>query len=247
MTDHSPAKRRPVLSAALAATLLLGAQATAFAPLAHAADADPTSVGGDTADAREVLRHAEGTIADLHNDKEFGNAQSLIRHARAVLIVPRVFKAGFFFGGEGGSGVLLARNGRGWSNPAFYTLGSASFGLQIGAQEAEMIWIIQSDRALQALMKSQFKVGADAGLTVVTLGSNVGSGTSTSGTVADIVVWASSSGAFAGLAVDGTLIEPKDSYNASFYGRALKASDIVERHEGANPAAAPLKRELSGV
>lgn len=141
----------------------------------------------------------------------------------------------------------MAREGRGWSNPAFYTMGSASFGLQIGAQEAEMIWIIQSERALRALMQSQFKVGADAGLTVVTLGSNVGSATGTGGGVADMVVWASSSGAYAGLTVDGTVIEPRDGWNTAFYGRPVKPADVVFGRMGANPAAAGLRKGLAAV
>lgn len=244
-----PSRRRALLSATVAAALLLGAPSgglVGFTPVALAATSDdPTSKGGSIADAQEVVDHASGTIGDLRNDKSFGNAQQLIRSARAVLIAPRLFKAGFFVGGEGGSGVLLVRQGRGWSNPAFYTLGSASFGLQIGAQEAEMIMIINSDKALQALMKSQFKVGADAGITVATLGSNVGSATTTSGTVADIVVWASSTGAFAGLAVDGTLIEPRDSYNQAYYGRALKPADIVRSHSGGR--ADSLRRALATV
>ena len=64
---------------------------------------------------------------------------------RAMLIAPRIFKAGFFVGGEGGQAVLMTRGAHGWSDPAFYTVGSASFGLQIGAQESEMIMFVMSD------------------------------------------------------------------------------------------------------
>ncbi len=88
------------------------------------------------------MDHAVGTLQDLRRDKEFGNARELLRTARAVLIAPRIFKAGFFVGGEGGTALLMVRGAHGWSDPAFYTVASASFGLQIGAQESEMILFI---------------------------------------------------------------------------------------------------------
>ena len=89
------------------------------------------------------------------------------------MIAPRIFKAGFFVGGEGGTALLMARGVHGWSDPAFYTVASASFGLQIGAQESEMVMFIMSDKALNALMTDKFKIGANAGIAVATLGSTV--------------------------------------------------------------------------
>lgn len=197
-------------------------------------------------DEQEVVDHAIGTLRDLQRDKEFGNARALLHRARGVLIAPRIFKAGFFVGGEGGQAVLMARGPNGWSNPAFYTVASASFGLQIGAQESEMIMLIMTDRALQALMRDNFKIGANAGLAIVTLGSTVEAAT-TSHVGADIVVWASSSGAYAGISLDGTLVEPRREADWSFYGRAVTSNDIVLRHSVRNPAAAPLVRELTSL
>src|SRR5579862_9955604 len=85
-------------------------------------------------DASNLVDRARITIDDLKKDKEFGNATDMMHHAKAVLIVPSLIKGGFFVGGEGGSGVLLTRSGGSWSDPAFYTLASASFGLQIGLE-----------------------------------------------------------------------------------------------------------------
>ncbi len=197
-------------------------------------------------DEQAAVDHALGTLQDLRRDKEFGNARDLLRTARAVMIAPRIFKAGFFFGGEGGTALLLVRGSHGWSNPAFYTIGSATFGLQIGAQESEMILFIRSERALEAVMRDRFKVGANAGISVVTLGSNVQGATTANGG-ADIVAWASSSGAYAGLTLDGSLIEPRHNADASFYGRPVSTSDIVLRHSVSNPAASGLRRELGAL
>ena len=221
----------------LAATLLVAAGLLAAPAALRAQEAD-----GEQA----TVDHAVVTLQDLRRDKEFGNARSLLHEARAVLIAPRIFKAGFFVGGEGGAAVLMSRGAHGWSDPAFYAVGSASFGLQIGAQESEMIMFVMTDRALQALMQDKFTIGANAGIAVATLGSTV-EGATTANAGADIIVWASSSGAYAGISLDGTVVQPRPQSDASFYGRALTSSDIVVRDEAHSPAAAPLVRQLNDL
>jgi lipid-binding SYLF domain-containing protein len=198
------------------------------------------------ADQQADVDHAIGTLQDLRHDKEFGNAKQLLQSARAVMIAPRIFKAGFFFGGEGGDAMLMVRGPHGWSDPAFYTVASASFGLQIGAAESEMVLIIRSERALNAIMRDRFKIGADAGLAIATLGSDV-EGATTAAAGADVVVWASSSGAYAGIKLDGTLIEPQHKADASFYGRPVTTSDIVLRRRVSNPSASALRRMLDAL
>ena len=97
-----------------------------------------------------------------------------------MVICPSIFRGAFFFGGEGGGCVMVARGAGGsWSYPAFYTLGSASFGLQIGVQNAEVLMLIMTTNGLNALLNSQFKFGADAGLTIATLGAGVNGSMST--------------------------------------------------------------------
>src|ERR1700691_5509550 len=83
-------------------------------------------------DKGELLHDANRVVGDLRHDPAFAQAAPMISRARAVYIVPKLVKGGFIFGGEGGDGVLLVRNGHGWSIPKFYGMGSASFGLQIG-------------------------------------------------------------------------------------------------------------------
>ncbi len=194
-------------------------------------------------DQQQVVDRARLTAEDMMKDKEFGTAPDLIRRARAVIIIPRIFKAGFFVGGAGGEGVLLVRSAGGWSNPAFYTIASASFGLQIGAQESEMVLFIMSQKALNAVLRNQFKIGAEAGLAVVTLGSSAEA--ATAGNLnADIIAWASSSGAYAGITLDGSLLRPDRGDDRAYYGHDLTTAAIVYRHAGANPGAAELRRTL---
>jgi lipid-binding SYLF domain-containing protein len=197
-------------------------------------------------DEQEIIDRARIAVEDVHHDREFGNAVDLARHARAMLIVPRLFKAGFFVGGEGGDAVLLARSADGWSAPAFYTLASASFGLQIGAQESEVVLFIMSERALNAVLQNEFKIGANAGLAVVTLGSSAEIAT-TSALHADIVVWASSTGAYAGISLNGSVIAPRPSYNREFYGHDVTPGEIIRGGAAANPQARSLQAAVSGL
>jgi lipid-binding SYLF domain-containing protein len=215
----------------LAASAMLLAAAFA-APMAHAAT-----------DQQNLVDRARITIDDVHKDKAFGNSNELLHRARAVLIVPRLYKGGFFVGGEGGDGVLIARTPRGWSEPAFYAIGSASFGLQIGLEQSEVVMFIMSQRALEAVLRNEFKFGANAGLAVVTLGSGVGAAT-TSAAGADIVVWASSSGAYAGITLDGSIMKPRPDWDRDYYGRNMTSRDIIFTRQANNPGAVGLREAL---
>ena len=196
-----------------------------------------------SADQSSLLASADSTVLAMRSDPTFGPSQDLLRRARAVLIVPGLLKGGFIFGAEGGDGVMLARLGRGrWSEPAFYTLGSASFGLQIGLESARLVMFVMSERALHALEQSKFKFGGQAGLTVITLGANAQAATSANLT-GDIIVWSSTKGAYGGLTLEGSVLAPKDDWNAQFYGRPMGTREILS-DEAKNPEAGPLRRDL---
>jgi lipid-binding SYLF domain-containing protein len=160
-------------------------------------------------DKSDLLRDANRTVDALKHDPAFGTARTMLQGARAVYIVPKLIKGGFIFGAEGGDGVLLHRVGHGWSTPKFYGMGSASFGLQAGLQQAELVFIINSDRALRGIEQGELKLGAGAGITVVTLSSGAEGATTSHG--GDMVVWTSGTGAYAGLTFNGSVIkEDKD-------------------------------------
>jgi SH3 domain-containing YSC84-like protein 1 len=174
-----------------------------------------------------VVDGARKTLADLRHDRAFGTAAQAMRRARAVLIVPRLIKGGFFIGGEGGNGVLMlqARNGT-WSNPAFYAIGAASFGLQAGLEQSELILLVMTQKGLDGLLRNQFKIGAQAGIAVATLGSGVEAAIS-GPTPPDIIVWSSSSGIYGGLTIDGSIIRPEPNDNTAWYGRPITTRGIL--------------------
>ena len=221
--------------------------ATTILSLCATGGALGTHVALAASDQQITVDRAGMVINDLRRDKEFGNARDLLHRARAIMIVPRLYKGGFFVGGEGGKGVLLTHKpGGGWSQPAFYALGSASFGLQIGLEQSEMIMFIMSSKALDAVMQDQFKIGAQAGLAVVTLGSGVEAAT-TAAAGADIVVWASSSGAYAGVSLNGSIIKPQFDDDHAYYGPGVTQQSILFRGTVANPRASGLVHALDGL
>ena len=181
------------------------ASIAALTTLAFALPAQATEKG-------ELLRNANEVVNDLRHDPAFGTARNMLQGAEAIYIVPKLVKAGFIFGAEGGEGVLLHRTGRGWSTPRFYDMGSASFGLQIGLEQAKLVFIINSKRALRGIEKGELKLGAGAGITVVTLSSAAEGATTTHG--GDMVVWASGTGAYGGLTFNGTVIKQDKDMNA---------------------------------
>jgi lipid-binding SYLF domain-containing protein len=195
-------------------------------------------------DQIELLDHANRTVDHLKSDPAFSVARDMMHRAKAVLIIPRLVKGGFIFGAEGGDGVLMKRNGRAWSSPAFYSLASASFGLQIGLEQAELVFIIMTDRALKGIERSEFKLGAGAGITVVTLSS--GAEGATSGQGGDIVVWASGTGAYGGLTFNGSVVKARDEWNEVFYGHSASVPGILANLVR-NRATTPLQRNLATV
>jgi lipid-binding SYLF domain-containing protein len=214
-----------------------------FAAAACVAAALATSAA--SADPYELVTHATQVAEHMKSDPAFNQAQNMVQHARAVLIVPALVKGGFIFGAEGGDGVLLRRIGsHSWSSPAFYTMGSASFGLQIGIEKAEIVLLIMSDRALAGIEQNEFKIGAGAGITAITLSS--GAEGATSGKGGDIVVWTSATGAYGGLTLNGSVIKPRPEWNATYYGKSAPVMTILASGVK-NPASRPLQSELSSV
>lgn len=220
----------------------LFAKLTAAVALTGALVATPALARTDT---QELLDHSNHTISLLRHDSVFGDARHNLRGARAVLIFPNLVKGGFIFGAEGGDGVLMARTRHGWSAPAFYSLGSASFGFQAGLQDAQVVMVIMTDRALRAIEHSKFKFGAGAGLTVVTLGAGV-EGATSGNLSGDIVLWSKSEGVYGGISINGSVVAPEEDTNADFYGHETDVDTILSGH-AKNPAARPLQSNLGAA
>ena len=192
-----------------------------------------------------LVDRATLTLRDMLATPNRNDRVGALRHARAVMICPQIFKAAFLLGGSGGNCVLVARDGSGsWSSPAFYVVGSGSAGFQAGIQDAEVIMMILTERGLSAVMDSQFKFGGDAALTFATVGAGV-EGSTTAALRADIVAYSQSRGLFAGIALDGSILTSDTAWNRSYYGQDLAARQIVMQMQANNAGASPLRQALT--
>ena len=215
--------------AALATTVLLQAACS------------PTTPG----EQQILVDRATLTVQEMMLQNISQDPKSLLRNAKALMVCPRIFKAGFFFGGEGGACVLLARGGNGtWSYPAFYTIGSGSFGFQFGIEDNQLFMLIMTERGLNAVLDSQIKLGANAGIAVATLGAGI-QGSTTTAVGADIVAFAASRGLFGGVALEGSVMANDSQADQSYYGQPLEARQLVMQMQGGNPGADPLRDVLT--
>lgn len=196
------------------------------------------------ADQQDLVDRATLTVQGMMTAPEGKDARGLMQRAHGALVCPRIFQAGFVLGGRGGSCVLVGRANGNWSYPAFYGLSSGSIGLQVGIQDSEVLFVILTDKGLQALIDNQFKIGADAGVSFATYGTGVSSST-TGEFKSDIVAFSRSRGLFAGLSFDGSMISVRSDWNALYYGKPIAAQQLVIQNEGANPGAAPLRETLA--
>ncbi len=196
------------------------------------------------AEQQALVDRATLAAQDMLNDHDGTDAQGVLRKARATMICPQVLRAGFLFGGQGGNCVLVARDGAGsWSSPAFYTLGSGSFGFQAGLEDSEIMLMILTEKGLRAVMDDQFKLGGDAGAVFIQWGGGI-EGDTTAAVGADIVGFTRSRGLFAGISLSGSVMASKSLWNRAYYGREEAAQQIVLSMDANNPGAAPLREVL---
>jgi SH3 domain-containing YSC84-like protein 1 len=196
-------------------------------------------------DQQTLVDRAALTVQDMVNQNVSQDPKSQLRRAKAVMVCPRIFKAGFFFGGEGGRCVLLGRAGNGtWSYPGFYTIGSGSFGLQFGIEDNELLMLIMTNKGLNAVLDNQVKLGGSASIAVATLGAGI-QGSTTTAVGADILAFAASRGLFVGLSLEGSVMSPSTQWNEAYYGQRLAGRQIVMQMQGANPGADPLRDILT--
>lgn len=210
--------------------------ATAFAPFGAAWAAD-------AADARALVDKSRSTFNDVIKAKDLDSLRAGLKAAKGVLIYPKVLKAGFFLGGSGGTGVLLVRGANNdWSDPAFYTMGSVSFGVQFGGQESAMVVLINSQKAIDGLMANSLKLGGEVSAAV----GPVGVGQAANVT-ADFVAYSKAKGAFIGMSIEGSVLDVRGQLNNAYYGKDVTPIDIVAKRSVNNKHADALRKAVAAA
>ncbi len=178
----------------------------------------------------QLIDKSRISFQSMMSDNQYPSLVDLASRAKAVLIVPNLLRAGFFFGGRGGNAVMLVRNADGsWSPPAFYTLGGLSFGLQFGGESSELVVTIMTEKGLNAVLDRQVTLGGDAGLAIGELGKGATAATGI-GLQSDMYAFARSSGLYVGVSLEGSVIAPRHTWNQQLYGLdATPRSILIDR------------------
>jgi len=173
-----------------------------------------------SAQAAEIGRIAEATVAfqDIMAIPDKAVPEYLLKDAAGVAVIPRVVKVGFVVGGEYGRGVLLLRGESGeLGNPIFITLSGGSVGWQIGAQSADIVLVFKTKRSADGVLRGDLTLGVDVAAAAGPLGRRARASTDVE-LKAEIYSYSRSRGFFAGLSLDGALLQIDDEANAAFYG-----------------------------
>lgn len=141
---------------------------------------------------------------------------SVMKSAAGVAIFPRMFQAALLAGGRHGSGVLMANEGNNqWSRPLFVSLSGGSLGAQVGVESSDLVLVFRSRSAFDQVARGKsFTLGADASVAA----GHMGKAASTTTSGAQILAYKhSSTGLFAGAAVNGSVLSIDDEATIAYY------------------------------
>ncbi len=191
---------------------------------------------------QELVDKADMTLKNLHEANAW--LRDHAKDAKAIFIVPSLLRGAFILGGAGGSGVLIVKQLDGnWSPPAFYTMGSASVGLQIGVDRSEIVVVVRTQRGVESFYTNDFRIGGDASMAM----GRTGSGARGGGLNGDFVAFAKSKGVYGGISIDGQGVAVEDQANLNYYGMPVRPIDILVRGRATNPDSASLRNTAKNL
>lgn len=197
----------------------------------------------DESKAQHLVDDAKYTAQNLGGAPELHWIRDNVGRAKGIMVIPALTKGGFIVGGSGGGAVLLARDPKSgiWSYPAFYTMGSVTFGLQIGGQVAEVILMIMTERGLDALLTTDVKLGGDISVAAGPVGAGAKAAT------ADVLSFNRAKGLYGGLTVEGAIVATEGGLNRAYYHRDVSTADILIRRNVSASGAEALRKAIAGL
>lgn len=192
-------------------------QRTATAP-------QPSASAKQIKDASKKADSAARVFEQIMGAPDRSIPKDLLDRAEAVAVFPGMLKAGLLVGGRGGSGIISRRVTGGWSAPAFFKMGGASVGLQIGAAKTDLVLLFMNDSALRGLLEDKLELGGEASAAAGPVGRSAAASTNLT-LDAGILSYSRSKGLFGGLEIKGVVINPDNNLNESLYG--LKAREVL--------------------
>jgi lipid-binding SYLF domain-containing protein len=191
------------------------------------------------------LRAAAETFTEIMSAPDKGIPHDLLGRAQCVVIIPGVKKGAFVVGGEWGKGFAECRTGNGWSGPAAVKLTGGSFGFQIGGSSTDLVLLVMNEHGMQKLMSDKFTLGADASIAAGPVGRTAEAETDAT-MHAEILAWSRSRGVFAGVALNGAVLQPDESEDRKLYGHDISSHDVLAGRERGPHMENPLTAALEG-
>ena len=222
---------RKITIFALIALLVAGAAQAAFAETAH----------------MRRIRLSADLINKMANEQDADALADVIKSGKGVAIFPAVTKAGLGIGGQTGEGVVFLRqsNGR-WSGPAFMGISGASIGFQIGVQSVGLVLVITNEQGLRAFTGgNSFKLGADVAIAAGPVGRDASAATD-GRAKASIYSYSMSKGLFAGISIDGSVINQNRDASKAYWGRDISAANALKK-PATDKRVAPLIKALNNL
>jgi SH3 domain-containing YSC84-like protein 1 len=187
----------------------------------------PALAKDEKPDATKKLQEAEKVVQNAVTAPDKGIPKDLLQKAECVGVFPEVKKGAFVVGAEFGRGVFTCRRADGsMGAPAFFSVGAGSVGYQVGASETDLVLLIMNKEGVKHLLQDHFTLGGEAAVAAGPVGRASEAATDAQ-LHAQILTWSRSRGLFAGVSLDGTVIKPDDSRMEDFYGKPVKAKEVL--------------------
>ena len=165
-----------------------------------------------------------------------GIPEEVLSGAKCILVVPNLIKAGFIFGGKHGRGVASCRTSEGWSAPAFVSVGGGSWGLQIGVEGVDLVMLVMNEQGFQHLLSSKFELTGEGSVAAGPVGRHASAGTDWKMNT-EMLTYSRSKGVFAGLTLEGAVVEQDNDSTHAIYGRHMAFRSILSG-KASTPASA---------
>ena len=204
-----------------------------------------TAVASDRDDDVNRTQKAAQVFKEIMNTPDQGIPSNLLESAKCIAIIPGDKKFAFIFGGSYGRGLATCRTGHGWSAPMFVAIDSGSVGYQIGGSSTDLVMLFMNDHALQSLMSDKFKLGADASVAAGPVGRNAAASTDLK-LNAEILSYSRSKGIFAGVSLNGAVMQADKSGDKAMYGDDVNRREILDGKVAVPASARALVEELGG-
>ena len=155
-----------------------------------------------------------------------GIPEEVLTGAKCMVIVPDLIKGGFIIGGKHGRGVASCRTPEGWSAPAFISVGGGSWGLQIGIEGVDLVMLVMNDAGLQHLLSSKFELTGEGSVAAGPVGRHASAGTDWKMNT-EMLTYSRSKGVFAGLTLEGAVVEQDNDSTHAIYGKHMLFRSIL--------------------